>query len=118
MVLTWRSVVFPVMGRPVPTVEGTRSQAKAIERFGASLGPKDQTDFVCNGSDQGVRYGQNGQGTGRMPGFCITPGYKISAENGEVGIEPFDSGTAEEGAMLTQDQVRAIVEYERSLARD
>ena len=32
---------------------------------GASLGPKDQTDFVCNGSDQGVRYGQNGQGTGR-----------------------------------------------------
>lgn len=40
MVLTWRSVVFPVMGRPVPTVEGTRSQAKAIERFGASLGPK------------------------------------------------------------------------------
>ena len=85
---------------------------------GASLGPKDQTDFVCNGSDQGVRYGQNGQGTGRMPGFCITPGYKISAENGEVGIEPFDSGTAEEGAMLTQDQVRAIVEYERSLARD
>jgi mono/diheme cytochrome c family protein len=85
---------------------------------GATLGPKDQTDFVCNGSDQGVRYGQNGQGSGRMPGFCITPGYKISAENGEVGIEPFDAGTAEEGAMLTQDQVRAIVEYERSLARD
>ena len=27
-----------------------------------------------------------------MPGFCITPGYKISAENGEVGIEPFDAG--------------------------
>jgi mono/diheme cytochrome c family protein len=85
---------------------------------GATLGPKDQTDFVCNGSDQGVRYGLNGQGTGRMPGFCITPGYKVSAENGEVGIEPFDSGTAEDGAMLTQDQVRAIVEYERSLARD
>lgn len=85
---------------------------------GATLGPKDQTDFVCNGSDQGVRYGQTGQGTGRMPGFCITPGYKISAENGEVGVEPFDSGTAEDGAMMTQDQVRAIVEYERSLARD
>jgi cytochrome c553 len=85
---------------------------------GASLGPKDQTDFVCNGSDQGVRYGQNGQGTGRMPGFCITPGYKVSAENGEVGVEPFDAGTAEQGAMMTQDQVRAIVEYERSLARE
>ncbi len=85
---------------------------------GASLGPKDQTDFVCNGSDQGVRYGQNGQGSGRMPGFCITPGYKINPENGEVGIDPKDTGTAEDGAMLTQDQVRAIVEYERSLARD
>ena len=85
---------------------------------GASLGPKDQTDFVCNGSDQGIRYGQTGQGTGRMPGFCITPGYKISAENGEVGIPAKDTGTAEEGAMLTQAQVRAVVEYERSLARE
>ncbi len=24
---------------------------------GASLGPKEQTDFICTGSDQGVRYG-------------------------------------------------------------
>ncbi|WP_426574323.1 c-type cytochrome [Aquihabitans sp. McL0605] len=85
---------------------------------GASLGPQEQTDFVCNGSDQGVRYGLNGQGTGRMPGFCITPGYKINATNGEVGIDNKDTGTAEQGAMFTQDQVRAIVEYERSLARD
>lgn len=90
-----------------------------IEQFpGGSLGPKEQTDFVCKGSDQGVRYGLNGQGTGRMPGFCITPGYKINPENGEVGIEPQDDGTADKGAMLTQAQVRAIVEYERSLARD
>lgn len=85
---------------------------------GATLGPKDQTDFVCTGSEQGVRYGATGQGTGRMPAFCITPGYKINPENGEVGIAPFDSGTAEEGAMMTQAQVRAIVEYERSLGRD
>ncbi len=85
---------------------------------GASLGPKDQTDFVCTGSEQGIRYGQTGQGTGRMPGFCITPGYKINPENGEVGIQPFDSGSAEEGGMLSQEQVRAIVEYVRSLARD
>lgn len=85
---------------------------------GATLGPKDQTDFVCTGSDQGVRYGQTGQGTGRMPGFCITPGYKINPLNGEVGIEPKDTGTADQGAMFTQDQVRKIVEYERSLARD
>jgi len=93
--------------------------SNVLQQFpGATLGPKDQTDFVCTGSDQGVRYGQTGQGTGRMPGFCITPGYKINPLNGEVGIEPFDTGTAEQGAMFTQDQVRKIVEYERSLARD
>jgi mono/diheme cytochrome c family protein len=85
---------------------------------GATLGPKDMTDFVCVGSEQGVRYGQNGQGTGRMPGFCIVPGYKINPENQEVGIEPTDAGIAEDGAMFTQDQVRQVVEYVRSLARD
>ena len=85
---------------------------------GSSLGLTQQVDFVCTGSEQGLRYGQNGQGTGRMPGYCVTPAYKINAENGEVGIDPVDSGTAEDGAMMTQEQVRAIVEYERSLARD
>ena len=85
---------------------------------GASLGPKDMTDFICTGSDQGVRYGQNGQGSGRMPGFCITPGYKINPTNGDVAIAAKDSGTAQDGAMLTQEQVRAVVEYERSLARE
>lgn len=85
---------------------------------GASLGAAEQTDFVCKGSEQGVRYGANGQGTGRMPGFCIVPGYKINATNGEVGIDNKDEGTAEQGGMYTQDQVRAVVEYERSLARD
>ncbi len=85
---------------------------------GNSLGPQQQVDFVCNGSDQGIRYGQNGQGTGRMPGYCITPGYKINPDNGEVGIDPKDTGTADSGAMMSQEQVRAIVEYERSLARD
>lgn len=85
---------------------------------GDTLGVQQQVDFVCLGSDQGQRYGQSGQGTGRMPGFCITPDYKINLENGEVGIEPQDSGTAEDGAMYSQDQVRAVVEYERSLARD
>ena len=85
---------------------------------GGSLGPAQQLDFVCNGSEQGQRYGQNGQGSGRMPGFCVTPAYKINPDNGEVGIDPKDAGTPEKGAMMTQDQVRAVVEYERSLARD
>lgn len=82
---------------------------------GGVLGVAQQTDFVCNGSEQGARYGQNGQGTGRMPGFCITPATKLNPDNGEVGVEAKDAGDVKTGAMMTQAQVRAIVEYERSL---
>lgn len=45
-------------------------------------------DFISNGSENGVGYGEQGQGSGKMPGF---------------------------GQMLTEDQIAAIVEYERSL---
>ena len=82
---------------------------------GGSLGLQQQTDFVCTGSEQGVRYGRHGQGSGRMPGFCVTPEVKLNPENGEVGITPKDAGLPEDGAMMTQEQVRAVVEYERSL---
>jgi len=85
---------------------------------GGSLGLNQQVDFVCLGSDDGQRYGLNGQGSGRMPGFCITPEYKLNPLNGEVGIEPVDAGLAADGAMFTQEQVRAVIEYERSFARD
>jgi mono/diheme cytochrome c family protein len=44
--------------------------------------------FISEGSENGSRYGQQGQGSGRMPGF---------------------------GQMLTEEQIAAIVEYERSL---
>lgn len=44
--------------------------------------------FISQGSTLGARYGVQGQGSGRMPGF---------------------------GNMLTDDQIRAIVEYVRSL---
>ena len=48
----------------------------------------DQVDFVSSGSVNGKQYGQQGQGSGRMPGF---------------------------GQLLTQAQIQAIVDYERSL---
>ncbi len=48
----------------------------------------DMIDFIKSGSTQGAKYGTQGQGTGRMPGF---------------------------GSMLTQEQIEAIVEYVRSL---
>ena len=45
-------------------------------------------DFIDNGSVLGPKYGIQGQGSGRMPGF---------------------------GSMLTDEQIEAIVEYVRSL---
>jgi mono/diheme cytochrome c family protein len=51
----------------------------------------DQADmeaFIAGGSEYGKRYGVQGQGSGRMPGF---------------------------GSMLTAEQIEAVVEYVRSL---
>ncbi len=85
---------------------------------GGSVGFEQQVDFVCLGSSEGVRYGRSGQGrAGMMPGFCITPEVQPDPENFEVNITPEDAGLPEDGAMFTQEQVRAVVEYERSLGR-
>jgi mono/diheme cytochrome c family protein len=48
----------------------------------------EQADFICKGSELGKKYGAQGQGSGKMPGFC---------------------------GLLTQEQINAIVEYERGL---
>lgn len=48
----------------------------------------DMIEFIKSGSTEGAKYGTQGQGTGRMPGF---------------------------GNMLTDEQIRAIVQYVRSL---
>jgi mono/diheme cytochrome c family protein len=45
-------------------------------------------DFVSEGSVNGAGYGRQGQGSGKMPGF---------------------------GALLTDEQIEAIVEYVRGL---
>ena len=49
---------------------------------------QDHIDFITEGSDFQVAYGERGVGTGRMPGF---------------------------GTTLTEQQIAAIVDYERSL---
>ena len=49
---------------------------------------QDMIDFIKNGSELGQRYGKQSQGSGRMPGF---------------------------GNMLSDEQIKAIVEYVRSL---
>jgi mono/diheme cytochrome c family protein len=48
----------------------------------------DQVEFVTDGSELGKRYGSQGQGSGRMPGF---------------------------GQVYTEEQIQAVVEYERGL---
>lgn len=48
----------------------------------------DQAAFICAGSELGKKYGAQGQGSGRMPGFC---------------------------GLLSDEQIKAIVEYERGL---
>jgi mono/diheme cytochrome c family protein len=49
---------------------------------------EDHVTFIERGSEDGKRYGQQGQGSGKMPGF---------------------------GSTLTTEQIRAIVDYERDL---
>jgi mono/diheme cytochrome c family protein len=48
----------------------------------------EMTEFIANGSVVGQKYGRQGQGSGRMPGF---------------------------GSLLTDEQLQAVVEYVRSL---
>ena len=48
----------------------------------------DHAAFICSGSVVGAKYGQQGQGSGRMPAFC---------------------------GLLTDAQIQAIVRFERGL---
>ena len=69
----------------------------------------DHVAFVTDGSEDGIGYGRTGQGSGKMPGFGLRP-----AEGGLFWI----AGGAEREpgpGMLTQEQIEAIVAYEREL---
>jgi mono/diheme cytochrome c family protein len=70
-----------------------------IRRFGtdADGGFAAQVDFVSNGSSPNKPYGNGGIGNGRMPGFGATA----------TQVAPYL------GAMLTTDQIKQIVYYER-----
>ena len=93
----------------VPRQDGGRERCArpaarwiTLARFpGAILDQTNQTDFVCTGSEQGKLYGRNGQGTGRMPGFCSVPAKVNDPLNtGEVGVNPT------EAAILTRSAAR------------
>ena len=95
-----------------PNLRGTENMFP-----GGNMGFQQQVDFVCTGSREGARYGSFGMGTGRMPAFCIVPAIDGNSPSGEVGFNTREAGIAEDGAMFTLDQVRAVVAYERSLGR-
>ncbi len=72
-------------------------------------------DFIRRGSQDGIRYGVAGQGGGQMPGFSN----REDPDLVEKVVNP-DTGEEEEvnkmwPPSLTDDQIRAIVAYERSL---
>lgn len=84
---------------------------------GPVAGFTQQVDFVCAGSERGVNYGRNSQGTGRMPGFCQVPAEpQSSPETGEVGVEAKEATDPDTvGGMYSKEYVEEIVRYVRGL---
>ncbi|MCD9625750.1 c-type cytochrome [Rhabdothermincola salaria] len=64
-----------------------------------------QIDFVTNYQPFGTAYGQFGLSEGAMPGFGANPN----------AIDPETARLSPDQVMLTQEQIAAVVEYERSL---
>jgi hypothetical protein len=65
----------------------------------------DQVAFVMLGSLPGKGYGHGGMGSGQMPAWGINPN----------GSDPTKATMSPSQVMYTQDQVKAIVAYERGL---
>ena len=79
-----------------PEADGTGAMGPNLSAVrkqfpGGAAGFQEMVDFIYEGSARGQAYGRHGQGSGRMPGF---------------------------GQMLTEEQIQAIVEYERNLEDD
>ncbi len=67
--------------------------------------PQDQIAFVMAGSTLGKGYGHGQMGTGQMPAWGINPN----------SIDPTQATMSPSQVMYTENQVAAIVAYERSL---
>jgi cytochrome c553 len=87
-----------------------------LRQFPADLKPPEgqspfqsHIDFVTEGSVQGQKYGVQGQGTGRMPGFGEDP-----AETALFYINKGLDRPAGPG-MMSQELIEQIVAYERTL---
>jgi mono/diheme cytochrome c family protein len=67
-----------------------------------------QQEFVSIGSELGKPYGKGGIGSGQMPGFGLNPSAIDPVTAEATGMNPAQT-------MYTQDQIAAVVAYERSL---
>lgn len=72
-------------------------------------------DFIRRGSVNGERYGTAGQGGGQMPGFSQRVDSDILEEVFDEDLGEFVEVEKVWPASLTEDQIAAIVAYERSL---
>jgi len=72
-------------------------------------------DFIRRGSQDGVRYGTAGQGGGQMPGFAVRVDDDLLEDVFDENLGEFVEVEKRWPASLTDDQIRAIVAYERSL---
>ncbi len=67
-----------------------------------------QEEFITIGSELGKPYGKGGIGDGQMPGFGLNPSAIDPKVAAATGMTPAQT-------MYTQDQIAAVVAYERSL---
>lgn len=71
--------------------------------------------FIAVGSADGERYGVAGQGSGQMPGFGARLDDDLVEEIFDPTAQEFIEVSVEWPASLTEEQIAAIVAYERSL---
>lgn len=83
---------------------------------------QEHIEFVTNGSERGVIYGTQGQGSGVMPGFGVRPAepalYWINSGQPRDFTPPDTDGDGRPDTstgMFTPEMIQAVVEYERSL---
>jgi cytochrome c553 len=115
----------PASSSPPPSTSSpptsSSSSSSSSSSGPACINPlQDQIDFVSNGSEQGKKYGVHGQGTGRMPGFAVSPQEPTTytAPDGDtvnVFYENNNKPTDPGPGMLPADLIAPIVDYERSL---
>ena len=128
-------------GGPVPLAKGSPEEAEVVARLGSlipayipgggAFGPNltngatlrqfdtaaGHEGFVTIGSQEGIGYGNFGQGDGggQMPAFGVCVGDRDSGERSPIyGFCTLEDGSTRPG-MLTADQIADIVAYERGL---